>query len=73
MRTPVIFSRHGSPMIALENNDITDGPEAAYAVSTPEHYLPLVYCLGAANGEKVQIFNNVCDLGSMAMTGFIWD
>ncbi|MDD5922559.1 MAG: 4,5-DOPA dioxygenase extradiol [Eubacteriales bacterium] len=50
----------------------TDGPEAAYAVPTPEHYLPLVYCLGVADGNKAHVFNNVCNLGSMAMTGFIW-
>lgn len=51
----------------------TEGPEASYAVPTPEHYLPLIYCLGAVGGDKVQIFNNVCNLGSMAMTGFIWE
>ena len=48
------------------------GPEAAYAVPTPEHYLPLIYCLGAADGDQVTVFNNVCNLGSMAMTGFIF-
>ena len=50
----------------------TSGPDAAYAVPTPEHYLPIVYCLGAANGDTAAVFNNVCNLGSMAMTGFIW-
>ena len=49
-----------------------NGPESSYAVPTPDHYLPLIYCLGAADGDKVQVFNNVCNLGSMAMTGFIW-
>jgi 4,5-DOPA dioxygenase extradiol len=49
-----------------------DGPEAAYAVPTPDHFLPLIYCLGAADGDPVQVFNNVCNLGSMAMTGFVW-
>lgn len=43
---------------------------AAYAVPTPEHYLPLVYMLGAAEGEKAEVFNNHCELGSIAMTGF---
>ena len=47
-----------------------NGPESAYAVPTPEHYLPLVYCLGAASGDQAEVFNNVCNLGSMAMTGF---
>ena len=48
-------------------------PSAAYAVPTPDHYLPLVYCLGAADGNPVSVFNNVCNLGSMAMTGFLWE
>ncbi len=46
------------------------GPESAYAVPTPEHYLPLVYCLGSAADDKAEVFNNVCCLGSMAMAGF---
>lgn len=48
------------------------GPNAACAVPTPERYLPLIYCLGAANGDDAVVFNNVCNLGSMAMTGFIF-
>lgn len=61
---------------AGENNKVihyADGPEAAYAVPTPDHFLPLIYCLGAADGDQVRVFNNVCNLGSMAMTGFIWE
>lgn len=54
-------------VIAYEN-----GPEAAYAVPTPEHYLPLIYCMGAGKGDKTEVFNNVCNLGSMAMTGFVF-
>lgn len=49
-----------------------NGPDAAYAVPTAEHYLPLLYCLGAAGSDKAEVFNNVCNLGSMAMTGFVW-
>lgn len=47
-------------------------PYASYAVPTPDHYLPLLYCLGAAQGRDVEVFNNVCNLGSIAMTGFLW-
>lgn len=54
-------------VIAWEN-----GPEVAYAVPTAEHYLPLIYCLGAAQEDKAEVFNNICNLGSMAMTGFIF-
>ena len=49
-----------------------NGPEARYAVPTSEHYLPLIYCLGAANGDRAEVFNNVCNLGSMSMTGFLF-
>lgn len=48
-------------------------PDAAYAVPTPDHFLPLLYCLGAAHGSSVRVFNNVCNLGSMAMTGYIFE
>ena len=47
-------------------------PDAAYAVPTPDHYLPLLVCLGAARGDKATVFNKVCNLGSMAMTGYTW-
>lgn len=50
-----------------------DGSDAVYAVPTPEHYLPLIYCLGAADGSKAGVFNNICNLGSMAMTGFVFE
>lgn len=29
-------------------------------------------CLGAAQEDKAEVFNNICNLGSMAMTGFIF-
>ncbi|MEE8826540.1 MAG: 4,5-DOPA dioxygenase extradiol [Eubacteriales bacterium] len=48
-------------------------PDAGYAVPTPDHFLPLLYCLGAAEGDSVSVFNNVCNLGSMAMTGFLFN
>lgn len=55
-------------LIAYENI-----PNAAYAIPTPEHYLPLIYCLGAADGDGAEVFNNVCNLGSLAMTGFVFE
>lgn len=45
-------------------------PNSAYAVPTSEHYLPIIYLLGASKGEKANVFNNVCNLGAIAMTGF---
>ena len=59
-----------------DNNKIINyekGPEASYAVPTPDHYLPIIYCLGASEGDKAEIFNNVCNLGSISMTGFIFN
>lgn len=47
-------------------------PDAKYAVPTPDHFLPLLYCLGASEGASAEVFNNVCNLGSMAMTGYIF-
>ena len=43
---------------------------SSYAIPTPDHYLPLIYLLGASLGEKPEIFNSHCELGSIAMTGF---
>ena len=48
-------------------------PNADYAIPTIEHFLPLIYCLGAADGDGATVFNDVCNLGSMAMTGFIFE
>lgn len=47
-------------------------PDASYAVPTPDHFLPLFYCLGASDGNSAKIFNNFCNMGSMAMTGFVF-
>lgn len=41
-----------------------------YAVPTTEHFLPLLYCLGASKGQKPEVFNNICNLGAISMTGF---
>lgn len=45
-------------------------PHAEYAVPTPDHFLPLVYILGASGNDPVYVFNSSCCLGSIAMTGF---
>ena len=48
----------------------TSNAYARYAAPTPDHFLPLLYILGASEGEKPLVFNNVCNLGSIAMTSF---
>lgn len=47
-------------------------PNADYAVPTPDHFLPLIMCLGAARDETAKVFNDVCNLGAIAMTGFFF-
>jgi len=47
---------------------------AKYAVPIPDHFYPLLYALGAVdNGDKVSVFNKSCELGSLTMTGYIWE
>lgn len=64
---------------AIKNNDVesviryTKHDNFYYAVPTTDHFLPLLYCLGAAQGSNVSVFNNFCKLGSMAMTGYYWN
>lgn len=42
------------------------------AVPTPEHFLPLLYILALQRqGDKVEIFNNEVDLGSISMTSIL--
>jgi len=65
-----------SAVISHKHNKVIhyqDEQNARYAVPTDEHYLPLIYALGAAGGDDVKVFNNECNLGSMAMTGFIFE
>ena len=44
------------------------GDDAALSVPTPDHYLPLLYVLGASDpDEPVQFFNDEIDLGAISM------
>jgi 4,5-DOPA dioxygenase extradiol len=46
------------------------GEIAKLSIPTPEHYLPLLYVLGASKPEdKIEIFNNQIVLGSISMMG----
>ena len=45
-------------------------PHASYAVPTPEHYLPLLTVLGAAQGERPEALNDVRNLGAISMTSY---
>jgi 4,5-DOPA dioxygenase extradiol len=53
-----------APLVAWEE----EGDDARMSVPTPEHYLPLLYCLGAlAPGEPVWIPVDGIELGSVSM------
>lgn len=46
---------------------------SSYAVPTMDHFLPLIYVLGAANNSNVKVFNNLRNLGSISMTSYIFE
>ncbi len=49
------------------------GDEAAASIPTPEHYLPLLYCLGASTPhDGVSFFTDQIDLASVSMLGVQW-
>lgn len=62
---------------AVEDNDTAaltrfapDDAAASAAVNSAEHYLPLLYAVGARQpGDKVQVFNDNID-GSLSMTSY---
>lgn len=77
--TPMAFAFNDRVVDAIKarNDDLVVNyrqiPFSQYAVPTPDHYLPLLYVLGAADkSEKAYIFNNTCTLGSLAMTCFVF-
>lgn len=48
------------------------GSAAKAAVPTPDHYLPLLYVLGASSAaDEVRSYNRSCVLGSLSMTGYL--
>lgn len=65
--TGLVKKRDNEKIIHYEDN-----PDAADAAPTADHFLPLLYTLGAAQGEKPEIFNNVRNTGSLPMTGYLF-
>jgi 4,5-DOPA dioxygenase extradiol len=60
-------------IVAREHARLLDyqslGPDSRRAVPTPEHYLPVLYALGASNeADDVAFFNAKTTLGSISMT-----
>ncbi|MCH3995741.1 MAG: 4,5-DOPA dioxygenase extradiol [Prevotella sp.] len=60
-----VEARDDHQVINYSSNEYAD-----YAAPTSDHFLPLLYILGASEGEKPLVFNNKCTLDSLAMTGF---
>lgn len=60
-----VLARHDEALV-----DYSSLPYADYAVPTPEHYLPLPTVLGASEGERPEVFNEVQNLGSISMTSY---
>jgi 4,5-DOPA dioxygenase extradiol len=52
--------------------DYTDIPSAALAHPTDEHYLPLLYTLGAAGDSQPSFYNVTYYAGSLSMTSVVW-
>lgn len=71
------FDQHISKAVLANDVDTvvnyTAHPHASYAVPTPEHYLPLIYIMGASEGAKPTVFNQSYNSGTLSMTGFIFE
>jgi 4,5-DOPA dioxygenase extradiol len=63
-----ILDGNHEPLIHFQKQ----GREAALATNSAEHYLPLLYALGAQRkGEKVHFFNESVFAGSISMRGLV--
>ena len=60
-RIQAIYGDFGA-LVDYKKNAASD-----YALPTNEHYLPLLYALGASENEKAQFFNEKIVLGSISM------
>ncbi|MDR1628964.1 MAG: 4,5-DOPA dioxygenase extradiol [Oscillospiraceae bacterium] len=65
-----VASRDFDPVINYE----AAGSSAVLAFPTFEHFAPLLYVLGAAyEKDTLSVFNDSCTLGSLSMTGYLFD
>ena len=62
-----IIKREDEKVIKYEEHEYSN-----YAVPTPDHFMPLLYILGASQGEKPYVFNEMRELGSLSMTSYIF-
>lgn len=64
-------------ILERDHNSVVDyrsaGKSQELSFRTPEHYLPLLYVLGASrDDDTVSIFNESCTMGSISMTGYMF-
>ena len=53
-------------------NESAYPPEMQLAAPSPDHYWPLLYAIGAADGGKAMLFNDDIVGRSLSMTSVIW-
>lgn len=50
------------------------GSSSKHAFNTLEHFIPLLYALGASkNTDKITVYNEKCVLGSLSMTSYLFE
>lgn len=55
----------------INYSELGEGGKRAF--HTEEHYLPLLYAMGATDSEdSVEVFSKSCEMGSMSMTSYLW-
>lgn len=48
-------------------------PNSKLAFFNPDHYLPLIYALGAVKeDDRLEVFNKGGELGYISMTSYLW-
>ena len=69
VRDHILKKQHLSLINYAEKGEI-----ARLSVPTVEHYLPLLYILGATTMEdEVRVYNDARTMGSLSMTSYVWE
>lgn len=64
-----ILSKNYDNVIAYEKA----GDEAKKAFFSPDHFYPLLYAMGATDGQdEIEVFNDASVMGALSMTSYIW-
>ena len=64
-------------ILLKEYNDIIQykkaGESADFAFTSPDHFIPLLYVLGATKSDdELVVFNDSCTMGSLSMTSYLF-